>query len=155
MYNHSDLPSRRSTYDDPHCKTRGSRQALAIHIITVRWNYRRQKLSLQADTRPLMAQSMSPRQHHCQHYDSASTLRCDQVISTALSPAWVDIYITSRPSHLGSVIVSMTQQQYHQHDSGAWRVLPWSAIRLKGSLPIRFGGLRSITPTGSPTRIHF
>jgi hypothetical protein len=95
----------------------------------------------------------SPWQRHHQH-DMA-----------APSPAWLSIYIASRPSCPGSAIASMTQRHRHQHDSaapspawlgiyiapwpnrpdgaianldlGAWRELPWPAIWLGCSLPIR------------------
>jgi hypothetical protein len=44
------------------------------------------------------------------------------------------------------------QRYHHQHDSETWCVLPWLAIRLRGSPPIGLGGLRCTTLTNSPTR---
>jgi hypothetical protein len=58
----------------------------------------------------------SPRQHHCQH-NSASISRRAQVVLASLSPAWLSIYITQRPSSPGSTVTSMTRQQRRQHDS--------------------------------------
>jgi hypothetical protein len=51
------------------------------------------------------AAAKSPQQRRRHHY------------SAALSPAWLGIYITLRPSHPGSIIVSITWQHCHQHDS--------------------------------------
>jgi hypothetical protein len=57
-------------------------------------------------TRPLHhAEAKSPRQRRCQH-DSA-----------ALSLAWLNIYITPRPSRLSSVVANMTRQHCRQYDS--------------------------------------
>jgi hypothetical protein len=50
---------------------------------------------------------------------------------------------------------SMVRQRCHSYDSRAWCILPLPAIRLKGSLPIKLGGLRSITSTDGSTWAHF
>jgi hypothetical protein len=69
------------------------------------------------------------------------------VASMAPSPEWPSGDITSWPI--------LPRQHHHQHDSGTQYVLPWLAIRLRGSPPIRLGGLRSITPRDSLTQVHF
>jgi hypothetical protein len=50
--------------------------------------------------------------------------------------AWLGINVAPWPSHLGGEIVIMTR--------GAWHLLPWLAIQLGGSPPIKLGCLRSI-----------
>jgi hypothetical protein len=76
--------------------------------------------------------------------------------------------------HRHHATVKSSRQHWHQHDSTstshhgqvtsvaplsawlrAWHLLLWLAIRLRGSPLIRLGGLRSTTPTDSPTRVHF
>jgi hypothetical protein len=120
-----------------------------------------------------------PRQHHRQH-DSAETSCHGLVASTASSPAWLSTDIASWPSCLGSAIARMTWHRHRlgstiasmtrhrcrtmvklprlrhcHHDSGAWHLLPWLAIWLRGSPLIKLGGLRSTTPSDSLTRVHF
>jgi hypothetical protein len=50
---------------------------------------------------------------------SRTQRRRRQADSTALFPEWLSLYITSRPSHLSSIIVSMTRRHCRQHNSAS------------------------------------
>jgi hypothetical protein len=90
--------------------------SLGYHISLLSFSYKLTRVSnfftmRQHIDAPISGTAQS---YHIQYY---LELQCHhQRDSAVLSPAWLDIYITPRPSRPGSIVDSMTRQHSRQHD---------------------------------------
>jgi hypothetical protein len=64
---------------------------------------------------------ISVTRHHRHQHDSAATSYHGQITLAAPPPAWLNSDITPWPSHLGSTVASMTQQQHRAMAKSPWQ----------------------------------